>query len=251
VVAFLSDPPETVIRNLKIYLPHAPIHVFPGFPPKEAKVHVALHLAQCLERAGIPIDPESSFKEALKSPLLGGRRPPGQETNILLHPGSGGRNKNHSVQFWLELIRELKEKIPPLSPSIRLGLLLGPAEELLYPVFRERLKDESVKITFLPRTEDLKPLLEKTALYIGHDSGLTHLAAMLGTATIALFKNTSVHQWRPLGPRVTVICKEEENQALLGRILYEIYARIGTWIDQEECRILLSNNPYGPNNRDN
>jgi len=40
---------------------------------------------------------------------------------------------------------------------------------------------------------------------VGHDSGITHLAAMLGAPTIALFKHSSVAQWRPLGPTVQVI----------------------------------------------
>ena len=48
-------------------------------------------------------------------------------------------------------------------------------------------------------------LLEAAPLYIGHDSGITHLASMHGAPTIALFKNSSIHQWRPIGPAVEVI----------------------------------------------
>jgi ADP-heptose:LPS heptosyltransferase len=62
-----------------------------------------------------------------------------------------------------------------------------------------------MKIIFSPDIPSLSLLLQEASLCVGHDSGITHLAAMLGAPTIALFKHTSIAQWRPLGPRVNVI----------------------------------------------
>ena len=56
-----------------------------------------------------------------------------------------------------------------------------------------------------PDWETLISLLSESPLYIGHDSGITHLAAMHGNPTIALFKNSSIYQWKPIGPAVRVI----------------------------------------------
>jgi ADP-heptose:LPS heptosyltransferase len=52
-------------------------------------------------------------------------------------------------------------------------------------------------------------ILNGAALFIGQDSGITHLAAMLGIPTIALFKITNAAQWGPLGPCVRVIGEKE------------------------------------------
>ncbi|RMH06065.1 MAG: glycosyltransferase family 9 protein, partial [Nitrospirae bacterium] len=43
------------------------------------------------------------------------------------------------------------------------------------------------------------------ALFLGHDSGLTHLAAVLGVPTIALFGPTDPTRWGPRGKRVTIL----------------------------------------------
>ena len=52
---------------------------------------------------------------------------------------------------------------------------------------------------------EISQLLKKVDLYIGFDSGVTHLAASLGIPTIAIFGPTDVERWRPKGPLVDVI----------------------------------------------
>jgi len=219
VVAFLSDPDGIVSNNLKTHLPKASIHFFPAFPPKEADIHVAFYLAQCLKRAGLPIDPEKTLDEACKRPLLGGVFQPGQGRKAVFHPGSGGKGKNYPPEFWLELVR----KIGGHGGFI----LLGPAEEELLPFFTTNVRMEGIEILFLPEKEQLIAILRQAPLYVGHDSGITHLAAMLGTPTIALFKNTPIHQWRPLGPAVRVIENEENRETLIGKVLEEAGKFIG------------------------
>jgi len=51
-------------------------------------------------------------------------------------------------------------------------------------------------------------MLAEAALYIGNDSGLTHLAAATGCPTIALFGASDPAVWRPLGDHVRVIVSE-------------------------------------------
>jgi ADP-heptose:LPS heptosyltransferase len=41
--------------------------------------------------------------------------------------------------------------------------------------------------------------------FVGHDSGLTHLAAALHVPTIALFGPTDPRRWAPRGPHVKVV----------------------------------------------
>lgn len=198
VVAFLKDPQGIVRRNLKIFFPGASIAVLPGYPGENEEVHVALYLARAMEKNGLLVDAVKVMKEASKRPLL--LPEPRPRLRIVFHPGSGGAQKNHAPEFWMNLVRVFREKT--LGIKELPAVLLGPAEEKLLPLFS---REKEVEIILSPDTARLSLLLREASLYVGHDSGITHLAAMLGAPTIALFKHSSVVQWRPLGPTVEVI----------------------------------------------
>jgi hypothetical protein len=219
VVAFLSDPDGKIHNNLRVYLPSATINLFPAFPSKEVEIHVAFYLAQCFQMAGLPIDPRRSIEEACRRPLLEKDIPPVSKKRIILHPGSGGEDKNHPPEFWIQMMIELSKSL--LNEKQGFVILLGPAEEKLYPSFRENVDTLKVETVFSPGNEKLLTLLKQAPLYVGHDSGITHLAAMLGTPTIALFKSSSKHQWRPLGPEVRVIKSETSGQDLISKTIQE------------------------------
>ncbi len=217
--AFLSDPEGNVEKNLKACLPSTPVHIFPPFPPKGEKIHVALYLARCLEMAGLPVDAKKSFEEATKRPLFEKKAGSMKGKRIIFHPGSGGEKKNHPPNFWLDLMKVLRKSLFPEKEKF--VLLLGPAEERFHLFFRQNLSDKDAEIIFCPENETIKSLLRGATLYLGHDSGITHLAAMLGTPTIALFKNTSVEQWRPLGSSVSTIKNQQIGPGLLKKIFKE------------------------------
>jgi ADP-heptose:LPS heptosyltransferase len=198
IIAFLNDPQGVVSKNLEHHFPGVSIVVQPGYPDKEDGVHVALYLARAMEKNGLPVDADRAVKDAMARPLL--LFNPRASLRVVFHPGSGGEQKNHPPEFWLDLVRSFRKRFPPAQelPVI----LLGPAEEKLLPLFSEE-KEAEILLSF--DRDRLAILLQEASLYIGHDSGITHLAAMLGAPTIALFRNTSVAQWSPLGPKVKVI----------------------------------------------
>jgi len=51
----------------------------------------------------------------------------------------------------------------------------------------------------------LAGVLAQVRLYIGHDSGVTHLSALFGVRTIVLFGPTDHHRWAPHGRQVTTL----------------------------------------------
>ena len=53
--------------------------------------------------------------------------------------------------------------------------------------------------------EAVAGLIACADLYIGNDSGLTHMAAALGAPTVAVFGPTDPGTWRPLGRVVRVL----------------------------------------------
>jgi len=216
IVAFLSDPQGIVRKNLECFFPGASIVVLPGYPDEHEPIHVALYLARGLENSGLPVHAEEVFMEAMKRPVF----PPGhgQRLRIVFHPGSGGAKKNHPPEFWLDLMRSFRKSIP--STQGLPVILLGPAEEKLLPLFSGEAQAE---ILFSPDTDRLFPFLQEASLYVGHDSGITHLSAMLGAPTIALFRQTSVAQWKPLGPKVKVIEAVTSGPALVQETLKAAY----------------------------
>jgi heptosyltransferase III len=212
IVAFLNDPQGIMRKNLERFFPNASIAVLPGYPPENESVHVALYLAWAMEKSGLPVDAVKIMKDATKRPLLlSGNR---HRLRIVFHPGSGGAQKNHPPEFWVNLVRAFREKISVANE--RPLILLGPAEDELLPLFSG---EKEAEIHLSPDMDKLARLLQEASLYIGHDSGITHLAAMLGASTIALFRQSSVAQWRPLGPRVKVIEASVSGPELVEQVL--------------------------------
>jgi ADP-heptose:LPS heptosyltransferase len=52
--------------------------------------------------------------------------------------------------------------------------------------------------------------LAKCAGYVGHDTGVTHLASALGLPTLVLWGKSDEKIWRPLGEKVRVLNKHSE-----------------------------------------
>lgn len=101
---------------------------------------------------------------------------------IAIHPFSGSGKKNWP---W-ENFRELARRLP------------GPVEWCAQEAFR----DEKFRFDDLG---ELAAWLAGARLYIGNDTGITHLAAALGVPTIAIFTITDPARWAPRGEHVTVL----------------------------------------------
>ena len=117
---------------------------------------------------------------------------------VLLHPGSGSRHKCTSVEVLAGVIVALNQE--GLCPLV----LEGPADEAITAQLLHLLP----MMPTLVREQDLSivaGMMAHVQVYIGHDSGTTHLAALLDVPTIALFGPTDPEQWAPRGAHVVVL----------------------------------------------
>jgi ADP-heptose:LPS heptosyltransferase len=153
---------------------------------------------------------------------------------LVLHPGSGSEAKNHPPEFWLELIRALRGTMP----GRHVKLLLGPAEEWRFELFSGNLRDTGVAVHMHPKSDRLVRILEVACAYVGQDSGVTHLAALLGTPTMALFRSSSIHRWHPLGPCVKVVQADTASPVLVGGVL--------EWMASMTGHAMADRPPKGP-----
>lgn len=128
------------------------------------------------------------------APLPGHRLPPSGAAAIVVHPGSGSARKNWPLENWLALIPHL------LSPRT---LVLGEAEAGRC----EQLRHSGLFSAALlaPPLEDLVAHLSSCGLYLGHDSGVSHLAAASGARCVLLFGPTDAAIWAPPAPGVRVV----------------------------------------------
>jgi ADP-heptose:LPS heptosyltransferase len=114
---------------------------------------------------------------------------------LVLHPGSGGKKKRWAsegftrVAHWWESRRNMKVLI-----------LLGPAEEHEAEDWRLVGQVESALSVW-----QAAALLSCADLYVGNDSGASHLAGAVGARGVVLFGPTQPQQWRPLGGTLSVL----------------------------------------------
>jgi len=111
---------------------------------------------------------------------------------VVLHPGSGSEKKNWPIARFLQLSRWF------LDRGETVAWVLGPAEERLI------VPDGLMAWRSLPLA-DLAARLARSRLFVGNDSGITHLAAAAGTPTVALFGDSDPRTWAPRGRRVVVV----------------------------------------------
>ena len=136
------------------------------------------------------------------------------ETTVAIHPGSGSSRKNWPLQRFAEVARRLHAEGEDVS------WIVGPAEEGIAlppgaPVWRDL---------------DLRSLaasLARCRLYIGNDSGVTHLAAACGCPTVVLFGGSDPRVWLPRGRAMRAIESSSLDEISVERVLTECRKLIG------------------------
>jgi ADP-heptose:LPS heptosyltransferase len=122
-------------------------------------------------------------------------RPSSDRFRIALHPGSGSPRKNWPIERWRELARWLRR-----DRGADLLVVSGPAEEA------DGLGEFGETARCLP-LEELLARLAGCDLFLGHDSGVSHLAAAVGLPCLLWFGPTDPAVWAPAGPRVHVLSR--------------------------------------------
>jgi len=81
----------------------------------------------------------------------------------------------------------------------------GEADEHVVSKLTKLLEPRSITVASKLKLVDLAAVLERCALFLGNDSGVTHLAAAVGIAVVAMFGSASPPIWEPCGERVRAV----------------------------------------------
>lgn len=170
----------------------------------QSRVHASVYLQQSLQSVGVapclsppPLtwQPE---EQRWADGWLSAHRLAGPW--LAIHPGSGSRIKNWPADRFAAIVRQARQRY-----GLRVLLVGGPADGSVIGSLVGSLQDEEYVLAQdvpLPR---LEALLRRCTLFLGNDSGVTHLAALVGVPVIVLFGPTDPQIWRPLGERVRVL----------------------------------------------
>ncbi len=116
---------------------------------------------------------------------------------LSLAPGSGAREKNWQPE-WFATIAAWWRK----TTGGEVLLLLGPVERERGGL--DRLLDDALDPGSLSLGK-VAAALARSAVYLGNDSGISHLAGAVGVRTVALFGPSDPRQWAPRGDKVLVL----------------------------------------------
>lgn len=117
---------------------------------------------------------------------------------IVCHIGAGSNDKRWPVERWAELAAMLRVR----GSEVR--LLAGEVERERLAA-AERAAFVAIGGRYVESLADLAGEIAAARLFIGADTGPTHLAAQLGIPTLSLFGPTDPAVWSPVGPAVRVV----------------------------------------------
>jgi len=198
VFSFLHDLDGTVCENLR----DAGADLVLYRSPLIGEAHAADHLASILEEIALyirPAVPGLSLDEPTRRTGRDRLAAHGVKTPFaVLHAGSGSPKKNWPATRFLQVARTLQDQ-GHLSPVF----ILGEADE--GPAAALAADDGDWTIMRDMALTECAGVLAEAGLYVGNDSGITHLAAAVGVPVLALFGPSRAATWAPRGRKVEVV----------------------------------------------
>jgi heptosyltransferase-2 len=136
---------------------------------------------------------------------------------VAIHPGSGSKEKNWPLENWIELVSskggstKATGELGHIGKRFSLVIVSGEADKTQTAQLESNWKDRDVRFAKNLPLPHLAAVLEHT-IFVGHDSGISHLAAAAGANCILLFGPTDPKVWAPRNENVRVL------QAQSGRL---------------------------------
>jgi ADP-heptose:LPS heptosyltransferase len=186
VVSWFGSGDETYRRRLRALVPDA--LVAPPVPDDDTPVW--RHLLGTLD---LPIP--AHVGPLRPPPLLPGDAPAeASRPRLVVHPGSGADWKRWPAARFAEVIRALRRR-----RALDVLVHQGPADAEAAAALLARLEGDAATLRE-PELTRLAAVLGAARAYLGGDSGVSHLAAAVGTPSVVLFPPATRRRWAPWSP---------------------------------------------------
>lgn len=194
-VLWLSDfnGPETVLKT------HASLPIVTISPFQNNNVHITRYYCNSIKHHYDITVPQNLADLSL--PIVKNER------FAVIHPGSGSRKKNYDPCLYLQFVHILQE-----HGYKKIALIFGPAER--ENGIMDYFKQKADLILLPDSVIELAHTLNQASLYIGNDSGVSHLAGFMGIPSIVLYKITSPQIWGVIGKKIFYITENNENKII-------------------------------------
>ena len=191
IVSYLYDP-DAIFQANMARCTFAQFIAAPYRPDERAGVHATRVYLKPLERLAIfDADPMPRLSVGPQATTL---------RQVSLHPGSGSERKNWPEIRWAELVEHLLQET-----ELDLLLVGGEAEGERLQRLAAALPPQRVRVAQSLPLVELASLLQRCAAFVGHDSGISHLAAALGLPGVILWGETREEIWRPPSERMLLV----------------------------------------------
>jgi heptosyltransferase III len=191
ILSYLYDPDGIFKTNVGLCT-HAQFIMGPHRADERAKLHAAKVYLRPLERLAIfDADPIPRLPLKPSAPSL---------SPLALHPGSGSERKNWSEAKWAELLQHVT-----CSTDLDLLVVGGEAEGGRLQRLAAALPPARSRVAQSLPLAELAQRLAVCRAFIGHDSGISHLAAAVDLPCLVLWGDTAEEVWRPPSKKVVVL----------------------------------------------
>jgi ADP-heptose:LPS heptosyltransferase len=202
ILSYLYDPDGTFQANVA-RCSKAQFIPCPHRPDENLNLHATETFLKPLERLAIfSADPVPRL-----SPHPTGLTPPSDPPNgganqrtLALHPGSGSDRKNWPERGWRSLLEHLVT-----LPDWEFLLISGEAEDERAERLVSVIPPGRVSWARSLPLAELATRLATCRAFIGHDSGISHLAAAVGLPGLVLWGETNEYVWRPRSSRFRIL----------------------------------------------
>ena len=164
----------------------------PHRPKEDAGIPAAEVFLKPLERLAI--------FEADSVPRLSVVAAASDENRLALHPGSGSERKNWPEAKWAQLLQDLVN-----LTNLDLLLVGGEAEGERLQRLAAALPPTRTRVAQSLPLPKLAVSLRSCCAFVGHDSGISHLAAALGLRGLLLWGDSEEKVWRPSGDNIVIL----------------------------------------------
>jgi ADP-heptose:LPS heptosyltransferase len=184
------------------YTVRAPVD--PNQPRHEAEIYLDVARALGIDTTGcyanIPVS--DADRAAIRAKLSA----QGIATPYLVVNPAGGRNPGMVLDAKRYPPSQLAELARRLADGANIVVIGGPGDEALVTAVREQLDGAAAFVGALSFGE-IAALAQGARLYIGNDTGLTHLAAAAGAKTVMILGPSDPQRYAPFAPNTLALWK--------------------------------------------